>query len=335
MRLHVVGLPHTRFIADFSWCAYTTKVQRFAAMMGAQGVEVITYGNGKAWPLGELYVTVTDEEFEPHYIPDFSPADPVFANFNAKATAAIMERLGPDDIICIIGGAAQITIAGAFPSNKVVEFGIGYAGVFAKYRVFESYAWRHAVVGAHGGLEHDDVIHNFYDPDDFMSHEERRDDFVFLGRVCKAKGVELAVDACRQAGVPLKIAGHVYDDARWVEELQGDIEYIGEVDPAERRILLGTARGVITPSVYLEPFCGVHAEALLSGAPVYCPDFGVFTETITNGFDGWRCRSLDDLTLKVGSGWALPAERIRQKAIALFSVDVIGPKYVDYFERIK
>lgn len=44
--LHVVGLPHTIVNQDYSHCAFTGKVLRFAKMMQAHGWHVIEYSNG-------------------------------------------------------------------------------------------------------------------------------------------------------------------------------------------------------------------------------------------------------------------------------------------------
>ena len=51
----------------------------------------------------------------------------------------------------------------------VVEYGIGYNGTFAKYRVFESYAHMHKIWGAQGGFDpdgkfYDVVIPNYFEP---------------------------------------------------------------------------------------------------------------------------------------------------------------------------
>jgi len=57
--------------------------------------------------------------------------------FNNKAIIEIAKRIQEKDFICVIAGNCQKPIADFFPSNMTVEFGIGYTGTFAKYRVFE------------------------------------------------------------------------------------------------------------------------------------------------------------------------------------------------------
>ena len=333
MRLHVVALPHTNFTPAYSWCAYTTKVARFAKMMTDAGVEVVTYGNGEAELPGK-YVKVTDTQFAPFFVPDFDPNEYLFSNFNAKAIAALVEHLETDDIICLIGGTAQRPIATALSHWPVVEFGIGYIGTFAQYRVFESAIWENHVHGIDRtyGSEHDAVIHNYFDPSEFTLGE-CGDYFAYLGRITHCKGVDTAVTACRKAGVPLKIAGHVFEDSEYVKDLDGDIEYVGELEPAGRKELLSGAAATFCPSRYIEPFCGVHVESLLSGTPVITSDWGAFTETVRDGHEGWRCRSVDDFTKAIGRVHDSP-KTLRRNAIKAYSLDAIAPQYLDYFARI-
>jgi hypothetical protein len=73
---------------------------------------------------------------------------------NQKAIEEIGKRIGQKDFICIIAGRCQEMITHAFPGHVSVEWGIGYSGIFAKYRVFESYAWMHHL---HGVLKSDDM----------------------------------------------------------------------------------------------------------------------------------------------------------------------------------
>ena len=44
MRLHLLGIPHTQTTYEFSHCAFTGKVKRFAPMMQSVGYDVIHYG---------------------------------------------------------------------------------------------------------------------------------------------------------------------------------------------------------------------------------------------------------------------------------------------------
>lgn len=336
MRLHVVGLPHTRFTDQYSWCAYTTKVARFARMMteGA-GIDVITYGNGPA-DLPGKYVMVTDIDYDDHFIPEFDASLMMWSDFNNRATARILEHIESDDIVCLIGGLAQAPIAFATSAWPTVEFGVGYEGVFARYRVWESYTWQHYVLGMrqeHGSPD-DAVIYNYFDPDAFYLTRYRRGYVAFLGRVCPVKGIDVAVAAAKKAGMPLKIAGHIFEGAEWVRELEGDVEYVGELGERERAEFLAQAWALIAPTRYVEPFGGVHVEAMLSGVPVIVPDYGAFTEFVTPEV-GRRCRSLDDYAHGIRhAGDIGDREAIRQYAMDKFSMWHIAEQYADYFERV-
>ena len=62
-------------------------------------------------------------------------------------------------------------IAAAFPRLIAVESGIGYEKTFARWRVFESYAWMHFHYGREGRALnpswYDAVIPNYLDPKDY------------------------------------------------------------------------------------------------------------------------------------------------------------------------
>jgi glycosyltransferase involved in cell wall biosynthesis len=77
--------------------------------------------------------------------------------------------------------------------------------------------------------------------------------FAFLGRVSPEKGLARTIAIARRTGVRLRIAAKVDQaDERYFREviapqLGGDIEFVGEVDEAEKPAFLGHALGLLFP----------------------------------------------------------------------------------------
>lgn len=339
MRFHVVSLPHTQTTKDFVVCAFTEKVRKFCNMMTDRGHEVILYaGEQNEARVSELVACITEEERVAfldgkHYVnADFNYNLPTWVNFNNNAIEGIKKRAQKEDFICLIGGTAQKQIADALPDMMSVEFGIGYGGTFAKYRVFESYAWMHTIYGtsnpnanAIDGNYFDAVIPNYFELDDFPEHNEQ-DYFLFIGRLIDRKGFQVAAEVCEYLQVPLKIAGGG-DPPKYGE-------YVGLVNAEERGKLMAGAKAVFVPTQYIEPFGGVAIEALLCGTPIITTDWGAFTETNIDGFTGFRCRTFQefvDATRKIES---LDNSAIRAYAREKYSLEAIGERYEQYFNRL-
>ena len=97
---------------------------------------------------------------------------------------------------------------------------------------------------------------------------------------------------------------------------------------------MGGAIATFTPTRYMEPFCGVHVESMMTGTPVITSNWGVFTETVGDGFNGFRCDVLNDYVQAARMATDLPRERIREYALTQFSVDVVRFQYDAYFRRL-
>lgn len=319
MRFHVIGLPHTLATKDYLHCAYSQKVRLFVEMMRSLNHEVFLYESDEPWdPAKNL-------EFP------FKENDPVWIRQNARAIAAMRERIEPRDFICLIAGRCQRLIAEAFPSNLSVEYGVGYSGIFAAYCVFESYAHMHNVYGqlhmAQGRM-FDAVIPNYFDPDDFPVAPKRDDYLLFIGRLNADKGLEIAVETARRTNRRLVVCGQG-------EPPKGDrIEYRGLVGVAERGELMSQAHAVLVPTLYLEPFGGVAVEAQLCGTPVITTDFGAFPETVVDGVTGYRCRTAREFAAAVGRVGNLDPMVIWRRAIERYSKDRVRFDYQHYFDRL-
>ena len=213
-----------------------------------------------------------------------------------------------------------------------VEYSIGYVGTYAKYRVFQSEAWRHVVYGAQnlandGGRFFDTVIPGFFDPAAFPVHEP--EDYVcYVGRFIPKKGVAVVCEAARRAGVKLKLIGH--GDASIIT--YG--ENLGAVNEATRNEVMAKARALICPTIYVEPFGCISPEAQMCGTPVISTDFGGFTESVRHGMTGYRCTMLGEFVDAIHRVELLDRAQIRQMAIDRFSMDTAARSYTEYFRRL-
>lgn len=354
-RFHVVGLPHTQVTKNYLSCAYTQKVLNFCKMMKSLGHEVFLYASEETdVQVDELIPVISKSQQQEFFggvdtTKSFYPIEwdeklPYWKIMNENAITEIKKRIQPHDFIALIGGSCHAPIAQALNQYISVEFGIGYKGIFSPYKVFESYAWMHHCYGLNqieNGQYFDTVIPNYFDPADFPLAEKKEDYYVYIGRMIQRKGAHIAVEVCGKLGKKLVLAGQgvTHNEPGLIKtdgmELRGEhITHIGTVDVKQRGELLSKATAVFVPTQYIEPFGGVHIEAMLCGTPVITTDWGVFTETVTNGFNGYRTRSFQEMAEAVEKVKTLDPVKIREWAIANYGLERVAQLYQAYFEQL-
>jgi glycosyltransferase involved in cell wall biosynthesis len=163
---------------------------------------------------------------------------------------------------------------------------------------------------------------------------------VFLGRVEEIKGPHLSIEVARRTGLPLVIAGNVPVEHRgWFEstiapQLDDSITYIGPVDDQQKAQLLGSARALLMPILWEEPFGIVMAEAMACGTPVLGFDRGAVSEVVEHGVSGFVVESLDQLVRAVGRLGELRRSNARRRVEAHYSESVITRRYLDVYAHM-
>lgn len=355
-RFHLLGLVHLPVSRRYMGCAFTQKIYKLAQMLLSRDHEVFVYGaEGSDVPCTEFIQTHTldqvrdtwgsgDNRFEIGYDwkrhgfrHDFNTErTAVTRQYYAKATAEINARKRDDDFLLMSQGVYQKPIADGVGLWLTLEPGIGYRGSFARFRAFESAYLQNFTYGSEhpgqsiNGHYYDRVIPNYFDVKDFpfVPKEEREDYYFYIGRLIERKGVMTAVKTCEAIGARLIIAGQ--GDMRISSP---NVEMVGYVESEGRAWLMGHARAVFVPTVYLEAFGGVNVEAQLTGTPVITSNFGVFPETVVEGVTGFRCDTLADFVRAALLTPNLDPQIIRQIA-GHYSMESVMMMYQKWFDDL-
>jgi glycosyltransferase involved in cell wall biosynthesis len=354
--LYFVNLPHTQTTKDYVACAYTQKLVKIVPALRSLGYRCVVMASEENEIECDEFLTLWTREDQlrwfgenDHHTNFFNITwgvdDPCWVESNLRAIDAIRERIQPNDLIMLIAGLCQKLIADSFPEHKSIEYGIGYQGVFSPFKVFESYAWMHHIYGrmqTQSGGYFDQVIPNYFDEEDFSFNDTPEDYLLFVGRLTNLKGPHVAAEIAKRTGRQLIMAGQgvahsepgliVATDGTMIE---GDhVTHVGHVDPFQRSELMRNAYGVITPTVYIEPFGGVSIEALMCGTPVIATDFGAFTETIPHGHVGYRFRTIGEAVWGVNNLDKLDRTAVNRYAVDNFSTEKVKYKYDEYLQQI-
>ncbi len=120
--------------------------------------------------------------------------------------------------------------------------------------------------------------------DRFSPSSEVGDFFLLVGELVRHKQMDIALEAAREAGVPIKVVGGGADEARLRTEHSDHAEFLGRVDDEALASLYARARALVMPN--LEEFGITAVEAQASGRPVIAADGGGARETVVDGETG-------------------------------------------------
>jgi glycosyltransferase involved in cell wall biosynthesis len=164
----------------------------------------------------------------------------------------------------------------------------------------------------------------------------------FLGRICPDKGPLEAIEIARRAGMKLKMAAKVDPvDQRYFDEqikpvldASPHVEFIGEINDAQKPEFLGKAKALLFPISWPEPFGLVMIEAMACGTPVIAFRSGSVPEIMEDGLTGFVVEDIDGAVAACAKLDRLFRPSVRSRFEERFSVRAMALEYVKIYERL-
>jgi glycosyltransferase involved in cell wall biosynthesis len=164
----------------------------------------------------------------------------------------------------------------------------------------------------------------------------------FLGRISPEKGVDRAIKIAGKAGLKLKIAAKVDNaDKEYYDTLikplirdNPDVEFVGEINDAQKPDFLSGAYALIFPIDWPEPFGLVMIEAMACGTPVIAFNSGSVPEVIDPGLTGFIVNDIDQAVAALGKVHTLDRARVRATFDRRFTARRMAEDYLEVYEEL-
>jgi glycosyltransferase involved in cell wall biosynthesis len=190
----------------------------------------------------------------------------------------------------------------------------------------------------HPALNYLATIHHGIDMGAFQFNPTPGSYLAFFGRIHPDKGVVAAIEASKQAGIPLRIAGIIQDETYFQEEilprLDGEcVQFVGSVQAEDRSSFLGGAVALLHLVDFDEPFGLSVVEAMACGTPVIAYNRGSMPELITET-SGSIVTDVQSAAEVARSIRQLDRSAVRASAVRRFSADRMVDQYVAAYGQV-
>lgn len=170
----------------------------------------------------------------------------------------------------------------------------------------------------------------------------KRQFVLMLARVCPEKGVHLAIEAAKRAGIGLLIAGEVFPYSEHLAYFDQEVRprldrfrrFIGPAGAVRKRRLLAAARCVLVPSLVAETSSLAAREALAAGTPVIGFARGALAETIEHGRTGYLVQSVEEMAEAIAKLDRLEPETCREQARKRFGLRDMTDRYIASYQDL-
>jgi len=300
-----------------------------------RGHEVTTFASGDSEVPGRHVVTVPEALRPAGYTGDSLPY------FNLTLLS-VLDRIDEFDLIHSHLEWVSTLLARVVPIPVIATFhgrlDLPWASETLEGTTAGLVAISQNQASAHPNIEWAGIVHNGLTLDDAPFERRRGESLCFVGRVAPEKGIIEAIEIAKMSGRPLRIAAKVgplppertyYDEVfkPALDAAGSQVEYLGELEQAERDQLFAESYAALMPGSWPEPFGLVAIESLATGTPVIARRAGALPEIVAHGVDGFLVDDLIEAGLAVGRVGRLDRAEIRERVLARFSADRMAREY--------
>src|SRR5579884_2245395 len=166
----------------------------------------------------------------------------------------------------------------------------------------------------------------------------------WLGRFSPEKGAHLAIEAAKQAGMPIVLAGtqdrYNQESMRYYREVleplfkEEHVKYIGPANLQRKLNMLSRARAFLNPIEWEEPFGIVMIEAMAVGCPVISFPRGAAPEIVVDGKTGFLVKDVPEMVQALEKINEIDRAETRHHVEECFSSDLMARNYTRVYKQV-
>jgi glycosyltransferase involved in cell wall biosynthesis len=185
------------------------------------------------------------------------------------------------------------------------------------------------------------VLHGI--PEQLLTPQPVKQEYLaFLGRISPEKGIEAAIRIAGRVGIKLKVAAKVDNADRAyfegsVEPLlraNPNVEFIGEINDAQKPAFLSGAHALLFPIDWPEPFGLVMIESMACGCPVIAMRRGSVPEVMDDGVTGFIVNSEDEAVAALARLPEITRAGVRARFEQRWTSRRMAQDYVEVYQRL-
>jgi glycosyltransferase involved in cell wall biosynthesis len=175
----------------------------------------------------------------------------------------------------------------------------------------------------------------------YQLQPKQGDYLAFLGRISPEKRPDRAIQIALKSGMRLKIAAKVDDvDRQYFESTikplldHPGIEFLGEINEAQKNSFLGNAFAYLFPIDWPEPFGLTMIEAMACGTPTIAFCCGSVPEVIDDGVTGFIVKTEEDAVQAIQRVSGLSRVKCRATFERRFTASRMAKDYLSLYDSL-